>query len=377
MLKDKDFDELIQPIINIYNQIELELLVDVAKRFTTYSSISGSLEWYLNMLSEMNALNNDAVKIIAKYSKKSEKEIKVMLQKAKLGNFKKEEINLAYEQGFSHLRYEDLISSVALNRTFKDSYKQLDESFRLIQTNALESQKQAYMDVLNKSYIDVSSGTYSYDVAIRRAIKSMAQKGLNGATYKRKDGTLIHYSIEAAVRRDTLTATHQTANKAMYNAVKEMGANYVDVSSHLGARINDTNPIANHAGWQGKQYQLVGESKKYPNFIKSTGYGDILGFAGVNCRHRMFVFFPGISVPFAITYNEDENRVYYENTQKLRSMERMLRSYKKQMKCLDTINGTEEVKKLKQKIATKSKEIDSFCLEYGLVRDYTRELVAK
>ncbi len=28
-------------------------LIDVAKRFATYFTISGSLEWYLNMLSEM------------------------------------------------------------------------------------------------------------------------------------------------------------------------------------------------------------------------------------------------------------------------------------------------------------------------------------
>ncbi len=148
------------------------------------------------------------------------------------------------------MRYEDLIESITLNRMFKESFKQLNKSFWLIQTKAIESQKHAYKDVLNKTYIDVSCGIYSYNEAIKRGIKSMAQKGLKGATY---DGTIISYSIEATVRRNTLTATHQITNRTLLTAANELECNYINIYSHIGARVNDTNPIVNHAGWQGKQ----------------------------------------------------------------------------------------------------------------------------
>lgn len=46
MLSNRDYDDLIRPIIDIYNDIESELLMEVAKRFATYDEVGGSLEWY-------------------------------------------------------------------------------------------------------------------------------------------------------------------------------------------------------------------------------------------------------------------------------------------------------------------------------------------
>lgn len=375
MLKNEDFDKMIEPIIEIYNKIEMELLLDVAKRFSTYSSIDGSLEWYLKKLDEMNVLNENAVKIFAKYSGVSKQRIKEMLEKAQFGNFTNSDIDKAYDQGLSKITYDSLVKNKLFKDTLESSYKALDKSFRLIQTKAIESQKQAYMDILNKAYIEVSSGTYSYNRSIKREVENMAKKGITGVSYKRKDGSIVNYSIEAAVRRDTLTATHRLANDATFDAIKEMGTNYVDVSQHLGARVSSANPIADHAGWQGKQYQIEGESKKYPNFAKTTGYGDILGFGGVNCRHRAFAFFPGISVPVSQQISHEENQEVYENTQHLRKLERDMRSLKKQKNCLKKINDIDKVEELNKKIDAKSKQIDSFCNNHDLKRDYSREQV--
>lgn len=375
MLMNQDFDEMTQTIVEIYQDIEMDLLLDVARRFDTYKDIAGSLEWYLNMLQDMNALNDEAVRIIAKNSKRSERYIRRMLKKAQLGNFDANEINKAYEKAFTKVTYEDLVASEYIRNIFDNSYREINGSLRLIQTKAIQSQRQAYMDVLNKAYIDVSSGTYSYNQSIRAGIKAMARKGITGVTYKRNDGELVHYSIEAAVRRDTLTATHKIANETSMQAIEAMGANHVDVSSHLGARVNDKIPIANHAGWQGKQYQIEGSSEEYPNFAESTGYGDILGFGGVNCRHRIFAFFPGISTPYAKQYDEEEKRTCYENTQKLRKLERDMRRLKKQRSCLEMISDDEEVLKLDKAISRKSSQIDDFCEKCGLKRDHTREVI--
>lgn len=376
MLKNEDYDTLTEFIVQIYRKIEMELLLDVAQRFSTYSSIDGSLEWYLKKLDDMNALSDNAIKIFAKYSGLSEEKIRNMLEKAQFGNFIKSDIDKAFEKGLSKVTYDSLVKNKLFKDTLESSYKALDKSFRLIQTKAIESQKQAYMDILNKAYIEVSSGTYSYSQSIKRGIENMAKKGITGISYKRKDGTIVNYSIEAAVRRDTLTATHKLANDVTFDSIEEMGTNYVDVSQHLGARVSDTNPIADHAGWQGKQYQIKGESKEYPNFAKATGYGDILGFGGVNCRHRVFAFFPGVSVPVSQQIAYEENREVYENTQHLRKLERDIRRLKKQKECMTVINENDEVAKLDKKIEAKSKEIDQFCDDHNLKRDYSREQVA-
>ena len=156
----------------------------------------------------------------------------------------------------------------------------------------------------------------------------------------------------------------------------ELGAEYVEISSHLGARTHPTNPIANHAGWQGKVFKIDGSDKKYPNLKESTGYpDDILGLGGVNCRHRMFPFFPGISTPNPIRFNEEENRRVYELTQKQRAMERRMRQLKKEQAAAKAIGDEETVAKLKAEILDQSNRIDNFCNENGLRRDHSRELV--
>ena len=371
----KDIDSLSQPIINIYSQIELDLIKEIARRFDLNDEIGGTMEWQLKKLDELGVLNADTVKVIASYSEKSEQEILNMLKKAQLANINMTELEEAYRQGSITVDPMNIKTNSAFAEVLELSYKELSNTYRLIQTKALESAKQAYMNVINRSYIEVATGTYDYQTAIKRAIKDMAKNGISGATYKR-NGKLVQYSLEGTVRRDTLTAVNKLANKSSETLCDELGAEYVEISSHLGARTHPTNPIANHAGWQGKVFKIDGSDKKYPNLKESTGYpDDILGLGGVNCRHRMFPFFPGISTPNPIRFNEEENRRVYELTQKQRAMERRMRQLKKEQAAAKEIGDKETVKKLNKKISEQSTKIDEFCKKNGLRRDHSRELV--
>ena len=369
----KELDSLTQPIINIFNAMETALLIEIAQRFDTYDTIGGSLEWQIKKLNELGSLNAEAVKTIATYSNKSEKEILKMLKEAGYANIDMSVLTEAYNIGQISVDPLKMMESPIMRGILEHSYKELGNTYKLIQTKALESTKQAYMDVLNNAYIEVSSGTYDYNTSIRRGLQRMAARGISGATYSR-GGTIVRYSLEGTVRRDTLTAVNQLANKVAYESVKELGAEYVEVSSHIGARVHLTDKIANHSGWQGKVYKVVGSEKKYPNLNESTGYpDDILGLGGVNCRHRMFPFFPNISTPNPIQYDEEENKRVYELTQKQRAMERKIRQLKKQKAVATACNDNESLKKLNAQITAKSNEIEAFCKANNLVRDFTRE----
>lgn len=367
-----NLDPLTQPIINIFNAMETALLIEIAQRFDTYDTIGGSLEWQIKKLNELGSLNAEAVKTIATYSKKSEKEILKMLEDAGYANIDMSVLTEAYNIGQISVDPSKMMESPVMRGILEHSYKELGNTYKLIQTKALESAKQSYMDVLNNTYIEVSSGVYDYNTSIRRGLQRMAARGISGATYSR-GGTIVRYSLEGTVRRDTLTAVNQLANKVAYESVKELGAEYVEISSHLGARVHPTNKIANHAGWQGKVFKVMG-SDKYPNLKESTGYpDDIQGLGGVNCRHRMFPFFPNISTPNPIQYDEKENKRVYELTQKQRAMERKIRQLKKQKAVATACNDNESLKDINAKIKAKSSEIEAFCEANNLVRDFTRE----
>lgn len=367
-------DPLVERIISIYSRLEYALIIEIAKRFDVYDSIGGSLEWQLKKLDELGALNADAVKLIAQFSKRSEKEIIIMLNEAKFINIDFDLLTKAFDAGAIKISPLTLMENTAFTRLIESTYKELGDTFRLIQTKALESTKQAYMDVINRSYVEVATGTYDYGTSIKRAVNRMAQQGITAATYKRGE-RIINYSIEGAVRRDTLSAVNKLANASALQAVNELGAEYVETSMHIGARVHPTNPIANHAGWQGKVFKVNG-SDKYPNLKESTGYpDDILGLGGVNCRHRIFPFFPGISVPKRKTFTDEENKKAYELSQKQRALERQMRTLKKRHAAAKAIGDKETAQALKKKITAKSDEIDKFCKENDLRRDYSRELV--
>ena len=373
MLSDNQLNALTQPIIAIYNQIEMQLLEVVAKRFDVYDKIGGSLEWQLKKLDELGALTTESVKVIASMSKKGEKEIAQMLKDASLGNIDMDLLDTAFTNGFIFVDPNKMMLTDALKDVIELSYKSLGQTYKLINTRALESTRQAYMDIINRAYIETASGIYDYNTSIRGALKDMATQGISGATYRRGN-KYVRYSIEGTVRRDTLTAVNQLANKGAERITAEIGAKYVEVSAHIGARVSD-NPIANHAGWQGKVYKLEGEDE-YPNLKDSTGYpDDIQGLGGVNCRHRMFPFFPGISVPNPHQIDEKENKKVYEATQKQRAMERNIRTIKKKLIVAKASGDKDLAKAYRKKLTQKQAEIEKFCNDNGLRRQTEREMV--
>ena len=374
MLSDNELTALTQPIIAIYNQIEMALLEEVAKRFDVYDKIGGSLEWQLKKLDELGALTTESVKVIASMSKKGEKEIAQMLNDASLGNVDMNLLDTAFTNGFIFVDPTKMMLTEALRATIELSNKELGKTYKLIKTKALESTRQAYLDVINRAYIETASGIYDYNTSIRGALRDMADQGITGATYRRGN-RYVKYSIEGTVRRDTITAVNQLANKGAEKITKEIGAKYVEVSAHIGARVSNTNPIANHAGWQGKVYRLDGEDE-YPNLKESTGYpDDIQGLGGVNCRHRMFPFFPGISVPNPHQIDEEENKKVYEATQKQRAMERSIRAIKKRLIVAKASGDISQAKEYRKKLTQKQAEIEKFCKDNGLRRQTEREMV--
>lgn len=348
MLTDNQLRNLQNELIDIYSKLEIELIISVAKRLNTYDTVDGTLEWQLRKLSELNVLNKDLLSLISKYSNKTQKAIEDMLKQAMFANLDREYINQAFKEGLTTIDYSSLSNSPIFKRVLESSVYDLSEHLSFINTKALESAKQSYIKTINRAYVEAETGVFSLNEAVARGIKEMAKKGFKGATYE--SGRSI--GIEAAVRRDTLSAIISNVNKNAIESAKKLNTNYVEVSKHLGARVSE-NKIANHAGWQGKVYQIEGSSEEYGNLEEETGYGTIEGLGGVNCRHRAYPFFPGLSVEKKTTIDPEKNEEVYKATQRLRALERDFRANKKVWyACKETGDKT-----TKKKCENKAKEI--------------------
>lgn len=187
----------------------------------------------------------------------------------------------------------------------------------------------AYADAVAIARRQVQSGAKAYEQAISEAID--ACEGLKAIQYD----SGVNTSIEAAVRRAVMTGANQMAQDMNDKSIADLGAEYVEVSAHEGARPS-------HAEWQGKVYKIHGRDKKHKNLYEATGLGTVTGLLGANCRHTYYPFFPGISEPAyskeelasldppPVTYN-GKTYSYYEVTQRQRAYERAIRKTRKRI----------------------------------------------
>jgi len=338
-------------------------------------------KWQLEVLEDAGYLLEDIQKEIAKCTKLQVREIKAAMQDA----------------GVSALEYDDKIYRAAglsplplsqspqLIRLMQRNYEAtLGEWNNFTRTTALTAQ-QAFINAVDKAYILASSGTLSYTQAVKEAVEELSKDGVYVEYRSKNTGDIRRDTIETATLRAVRTGIGQGTAQISLKRMEEMRWGIVLVSSHLGARNKGGIP-ENHELWQGKFYSLPQYDHTFPDFYYSTGYGDITGLCGVNCRHS---FGPGDGKnnPFE-QYDTEENRKAYELSQRQRMLERRIRKTKREVMGWKTAVDNARDEKLKfeldQEYQRKSallqkqnKEYNDFCQSNGLKKLSDRITIAK
>jgi len=183
-----------------------------------------------------------------------------------------------------------------------------------------------------------------------------------------KAGRMTRTSLEVAVRRDVVTSVNQAAAEMTMGRCDEYECDLVEVSAHEGARPE-------HAAWQGKVYSLHGKTPGYELLSVATGYGEVDGLCGVNCRHSFFPYFPGLSKQSQDIPGKKENRETYEATQKQRYLERNIRSAKREASVCRAAGDSEGSAKAQARVKAYQSKMREFIDNSGLTRQYPREQI--
>ena len=275
----------------------------------------------------------------------------------------------------------EIRQSPAMRRTLEAGYrKTLGNMKNLTLTTANTSQTE-YINACNSAYMQVTSGAFSYQEAIKNAIKNVAG---NGATVLYPSGHTER--IDVAVRRAVLTGVGQTCREIGIMNAEECGCDLMEISAHSGARPN-------HAKWQGKIVSLSGR-KGYLS-LKDIGYGTGDGFGGWNCRHDWYPFFEGYSKPNYSAKDlkklDEKNIEYngkfynqYEISQIQRRYEREIRSAKREQVAFKVAVQEADDPELKQVmqdslnyanllVKDRQAKMRDFIRQTGQNRDYFRE----
>lgn len=292
MLTPDYLDALPRNVVELYRQVEDDILRDVARRIGKMDEITATADWQTYRLQETAAVRAEVVKTLSKYSGKSEAIIRQMMRNGCTEALTADDA----EYLAMGLAPSALNQNSALLNLLNAGYLQTLGTWRNLTATTANTVAQQFEAALDRAWLQVSSGAFDYNTAIKSAVDNLAAN-MQYVTYP----TGKRDTLEVAVRRAVLTGVNQTACKLQLARADEMGCEYVEVSAHSGARSDGSRGPADHAYWQGKVYHRGGaidfNGTRYEDFVTATGYGSGEGLAGWNCRHNFHQYWPGVSVP--------------------------------------------------------------------------------
>lgn len=250
-----------------------------------------------------------------------------------------------------------------------------------------------YQWALDNATLQVQSGAISYNQAISSAVKQLAESGLKTVSYE--SGHVD--SVDVSVRRAVMTGVNQLNRKYTEQSMDFLQTDLVEVSAHYGARnIDGPNGWENHQRWQGGIYRWAAYAQKYPDaskkkyldFERTCGYGDVTGILGANCRHSYSGFVEGVMFPSYTKADLDRmkaenNKVVfdgkeydgYQATQMQRRLERTIRNQRRLKNAYNDVGLAEDAQTANIKLNRLEAKYKAFSEAAGLPEQIERKNV--
>lgn len=376
MLTPEQLAHCADDIINLYSQLEEEIVRDIARRIAKTGTMTDTGIWQAQHMQELGTLHSDVLSSVAKYCDRTESELKKLFEDA--GVTATEYDNEIYRQNGLNpksLKVSD-VQMQLLEAGFKKTQGNLSN---LTLTTAVSSQT-SFINACSLAELKASSGAFTPQQAIADAIRQVAQ-----------DGAFVIYPsghrdrLDVAVRRNVMTGIGQTTGQICLANAQELGCDLMEITAHAGARPS-------HAAWQGQIVSLSGQ-RGYLS-LSDIGYGTGDGFKGWNCRHDWYPYFEGSSRMYSakdleelnaknIEYPDGSMHTLYEAEQQQRAFERKIRATKRTLaacdEALNNLSDEELLQKLEKnfshysvKLKRQESELNSFCNKTGLLKDNSR-----
>ena len=377
MLTPDYYESCVDDILKLYAQLEDDIISDIIRRMMKTGIVTESAKHQAEMLQNAGLLYDDILSEIAKRTDATSQHVKALFEDAGVRTV-----------NFDNQIYRavgrvpvDIRQSPAMRQTLESGYRKTLGNMQNLTLTTANMGQTAYYNACNQAYMQVVSGAFSYQEAIKKAIQKTAQ-----------DGAFVLYPsghrdrVDVAVRRSVLTGVGQTCREIGLMNAEENDCDLMELSAHFGARPT-------HAEWQGQIVSLSGR-KGYLS-LDSIGYGTGDGFGGWNCRHDWFPYFEGYSRRnytdnYLKSLNEKnieyngEKYSQYEISQIQRRYEREIRSAKREKIAFDTAVKESSDPELKavmksgsdyanQQVKDKQAKMRDFIQQTGQSRDYFRE----
>lgn len=356
-------EEAFKKLISMYSELETRLLNEIVKHFMINEEFINSDYWRLEKLQELGLLNQNIVNYITKVTKRNPKEIELAINKIGFEALNINNLNKAYDGGLLKINPSILLEKQVVQNLINYSYNELTNRFLEISNKIEQSARNAYLDIVEKAYIQTSNGI-TYQQAIRSCLMELGDKGITTLSYKTIDNSgnvvgIRNYDVEGAVRRELATASHNLTNEINKTVAEELEVEYLFLSEHIECRPQ-------HFPWQGTIIKRV-------DLVKVTKLGDVDGMGGPNCKHYPTPYFGNARGAELKQISQEEAEEQYKLSQKQRYLERGIRKWKRRAEIFKKNGDIEEYAICQNKIKEWQLRNKKFTEDNELRREYSRE----
>ena len=333
--------------------------------------------WQAQQLQKIGRLNRDAIKLMARTDGLSEDAVKDLIKfhGMKIVDEVDSQLKRATKQNQPlSADVTNKLDAIA-DQTWADLQNNVNES--LVTRNYQHSAvTRAYRQILTESTIATVSGATSHEDAVKHALYKAVDQGL---PTRLVDKAGHNWSIDGYTRMVTTTTVNRTYNDLRLQRMQDFDMHLAVMSSHPNSR-----PAC--APIQGHVVNLVpsGDPNYDPKYdsIYNHGYGEPSGVLGINCRHVLYPYVPGLSTNHQPQYDPDEAIKNGKLVQAQRARERAIRDAKKRLKAAEELGDEEMINRTKTLIRARQSKMRDFIKDTNaghktpiLTRDYGRERI--
>lgn len=376
------FEQSGQKIINAYSTLQeqiFEVIINTLKE-GDYKHVDKEdvVLWQAEQLQKLGRLNLQAIKLMAETDGLSQTAIEDFIK------FHGLQIKQEIDSELQHATGSPIPSSDEITRLMKGI---VDQTWTDLQNNVNETLitrnygasavTQIYRRILTESTAATISRLLTHEDAVNSAIYRAVDRGLPTKLIDKAGHT---WSLDGYVRTVINTTVNRTYNAVRLQRMKDFDMHLALMSSHPNSR-----PACAYI--QGHVVNLV--PPESPDFnprydsIYNHDYGKPSGTLGINCRHILFPYEPGVNENHQPQYDPEEAIKNGKLVQQQRARERAIRDAKRRLKAAEKLDDENKINQAKTLIRARQAKLREFIKETNagkeipiLVRDYTREKVS-
>ncbi|MGJ3708895.1 phage minor capsid protein [Limosilactobacillus fermentum] len=375
------FERAANKISDYYQALEQQifaLIVDALQK-GDYKHVDQKdvVMWQAQQLQKIGQLNRQVIKLLSKKDGISQQAIEDMVKfhgmaiadeiDSQLERLTNKDIGVSNEINM-------LVNGIA-QQTWTDLQNNVNES--LVSRNYGQSAvTKAYRQVLTESTTATVTGLMTHADAVESAMYRVVDKGL---PTNLTDKAGRNWSLEGYTRMVVNTTVNRTFSEVRLQRMSDFDMHLALMSSHPNSR-----PAC--APIQGHVVNLVPpESNDYdPKYdsIYNHDYGKPSGVFGINCRHILFPYVPGMSTNHQPQYDPSEAIANGKLVQQQRARERAIRDAKKRLAVAEQLGDEKMISQTKTLLRARQAKLRDFIKETNagrdiplLTRDYEREKI--